>query len=367
MRIGQLATGEEILRYEKSIVVRFTGKRKVLSNAPVNGGMRSGLTAVFNNCCAGGSGDYWEAELKAPTYAEHNTILSRELGLDPEKTAGMITAARMENASIKTVVYNDIAVTAVVTASLETNGGRAGDPASWDELACSEANEDITEFGTVNIMLFINVDLTDGALTRALITCTEAKVAALQELLVPSRYSRGLATGSGTDSAIIVCNSDSDIKLTDAGNHVKLGECIGRAVKSAVKEALLRQSNLSPGSQHDIFERTSRYGITPETLWEKLCETLEENDKAEPGGTRKARFDEIINSIRNDDFLVTGTSLYVHLLDQLEWGLISPEEAYPYAELLLRQMNVYSANNLKSDCKESSVDYLINELHQLLV
>jgi adenosylcobinamide amidohydrolase len=348
--IGKLDTGEDIRRYKNSIVISFAGGRKVLSNAPVNGGIRSDLAAVFNNCCCSEGSDYAEAELKAPTYAGHNIILSSELGLDPEKTAGIITAAQMENVSTKTSVYKDIVVTAIVTGSLKTNGGRAGDPASWDELAC----ENIVEFGTVNIMLFINVNLTDGALARALITCTEAKTAALQELLVPSRYSSGLATGSGTDSAIIVCNADSGITLADAGNHVKLGECIGQAVIASVKEALLFQQNLCPGSMHNIFERTSRFGITKQALWERFC--LSEHH-AELGDIEKARFDEAVSGLENDDTLVTGISLYVHLLDQLEWGLISKEEATPYAELLLKQMNMGGAG---ADC-------LVNLLFQGLV
>ncbi|MDR0818440.1 MAG: adenosylcobinamide amidohydrolase, partial [Oscillospiraceae bacterium] len=232
MLLGKLITGEEIHRYQKSIVVNFTGARKVLSTSPANGGMRGDLTAVFNNDCTTGAG--MSAELKAPTYAEHNAVLSRELGLDPDKTAGIGTAAQMENVSIKTETFKDITVTAVVTGGVEVNGGRVGDPATWDEL--EKKNIELPH-GTINIMLFINVNLTDGALTRSLVTCTEAKTAALQELAAPSRYSHGLATGSGTDSTIVVCNSDSAITLTDAGKHVKLGELIGKSVKAAVKEA----------------------------------------------------------------------------------------------------------------------------------
>jgi adenosylcobinamide amidohydrolase/AraC-like DNA-binding protein len=312
------------------------------------------LTAVFNNCCIGDNGDNSEAELKAPTYAEHNTILSRELGLDPEKTAGMITAAGMEGVSIKTESYKDISVTAVVTGSLETNGGRAGDPASWDELA----QKDITEIGTINIMLFINVDLTDGALTRSLITCTEAKTAALQELLVPSCYSTGLATGSGTDSVIIVCNTDSDIKLTDAGNHVKLGECIGLSVKAAVKETLFFQSGLSPDSQNNIFGRTSRFGITPQTLWEKLHES-------ELSVIEKTRFDKAVDRLKSERSLVAAVSLYVHLLDQLGWGLMNPADTIPCADLLLKQMNMGGLRRKESS--DDPIDYLVSELSRGLL
>ena len=126
--MGKLITGEEIHRYQKAIVVNFTGPRKVLSTSPSNGGIRGDLTAVFNSDCTVGAG--MAAELKAPTYPEHMTVLCRELGLDPDKTAGLGTAAQMENVSIKTEIYKDITVTAAVTGGVEVNGGRAGDPAS---------------------------------------------------------------------------------------------------------------------------------------------------------------------------------------------------------------------------------------------
>ena len=54
--IGKLITGEEIHKYEKSIVVNFIGSRKVLSTARRNGGQRDDQTAVYNNDCIVGTG-----------------------------------------------------------------------------------------------------------------------------------------------------------------------------------------------------------------------------------------------------------------------------------------------------------------------
>ena len=71
----------------------------------------------------------------------------------------------------------------------------------------------------------------DGTLAKTAISCAEAKVAALQELMASSRYSGGLATGSGTDGIIVVCNPESENVLTDAGHHSELGECIGKSMK----------------------------------------------------------------------------------------------------------------------------------------
>ena len=72
------------------------------------------------------------------------------------------------------------------------------------------------------------------------VTCTEAKTAAIQELLAGSNYSTGLATGSGTDQTIIVANSDSELYFEGAGKHSKMGELIGKTVTKAVKAAYLR-------------------------------------------------------------------------------------------------------------------------------
>jgi len=329
MLLTTLCTGEEVHRYKKSIVVFFNGKRKTLATSPHNGGYRESLTAVFNNDATRGAG--MATQLMAPTYAEHMVLLSEKLGLDPDTTAGISTAANMENVSIKSESYKDITVTAIVTGGVETNGGRAGDPASHDEL--EKKSIERPPHGTINIMLHINVDLSQGALARALVMCTEAKTVALLELQAPSKYSMGLATGSGTDGTIIVANADSKIHLTNAGNHVKLGELIGRVVKSAVTEALYLQNNLSPSSQHNVLKRVDRFGITDDLLWEKYRDSP--ND-----GLNRARFSDRIETLLQQDSLVTYTSLYAHLLDQMMWGLLSPVEAAGAASVLLREMDM---------------------------
>ena len=211
MLLYKLPSGDPVHRYEKCIVVLFGGKRRVLSTCPLNGGYRENLTAVFNN--DGNPGAGMACKLRAPTYEEHMALVAAEIGLEPETAAGMSTAASMENVSIQSECYRDVTVTAIVTGGIEVNGGRVGDPASWHE----ENGKSVpVTLGTINVILDISTDLTPGALTRAAVTCTEAKTAALQELLAPSRYSMGIATGSGTDDTIIVCNAESDVRLSRA-------------------------------------------------------------------------------------------------------------------------------------------------------
>ena len=359
MLLTTLCTGEEVHRYKKSIVVFFNGKRKTLTTAPHNGGYRENLTAVFNNDATRGAGI--ATKLDAPTYAEHMILLSERLGLDPAKSAGISTAAQMEKVSIKSESYKDITVTAIVTGGVEVNGGRAGDPATWDELENRAIEQ--PPHGTINIILHINVDLSEGALARAIVMSTEAKSVALQELLAPSKYSMGLATGSGTDGTIIIANADSEIQLTNAGNHVKLGELIARTVKDAVTETLRLQTGLSPESQHDVLKRIDRFGITDDLLWEKYASNP--ND-----GLNRARFSDRLDELTRRDELVTFTSLYAHLIDQLMWGLLSSSEVVQAADVLLCAMDMPPLSDKqptdKSDCLHMLLRALICGLLSLL-
>jgi adenosylcobinamide amidohydrolase len=317
MLLTTLSTGDKVYFYKKSLVITFSGKRNVISTAPHNGGQRDDLTSVFNNDAKLGSGTL--AEMKAPDYGEHMALLALDLGLDRDHSAGISTAASMENVSIKSVHHKDLVVEALVTGGIDINGGRVGDPASWDELA----GESISQ-GTINIILFINAHLTDGALARSLVTCTEAKTAVLEELMAPSRYSEGLATGSGTDGTIIVSNPESERYFTDAGKHGKLGELIGVVGKDALKEALLLQAGMNAERQHHVLMRTDRFGITNDVLWESYNGKLGRPD-----------FEDVIYRAFTQSKVLVPVSLYVHLLDQIRYSLISEQEALHTGKLLL--------------------------------
>ncbi|WP_371378515.1 adenosylcobinamide amidohydrolase [Sporomusa aerivorans] len=314
MKLSTLSTGDSVYRYYKSIVIPFEQPRKVASTAIVNGGYREDLTAVFNNDCNPGAG--MACVMRAPTYQEHMRLITEEIGLDPATTAGMGTAASMENVAIHTQSYESLTVTAIVTGGVEVNGGRAGDPADYFQPIDKNS---IEKPGTINIILVIDADLPPGILNRALVTCTEAKTAALQELMAGSNYSTGLATGSGTDQTIVIANPQSALYLESAGKHSKLGELIGRTVLPAVKEALYKQTGLSPRQQHSMLRRIKRYGITEESLWQVYTESSEKT-------LLKPKFMDALYQLDGDNYLVTYAASYVHLLDELQWELLSGVE-----------------------------------------
>ena len=348
MIIHRFSNGDTVEIRGDAIIVCFSGKRSVLGTAPLNGGRRDELRWIFNH------GGETSGEMKAPTYEGHVAKIAEELGLEPEFSSGLSTAAYVKNTSMKTQTFEDITVTALVTGGVDINAGRVGEQALWHE------REDGFVFvaGTINIMLFIDAQLSEGALARVLVTCPEAKTAALQELLVPSCYSGGLATGSGTDGTIIVSNPQSSVKLTEAGKHFKLGELIGKTVMAAAKEALFLETGLCPERQMDILARMGRFGVTEAALIERLEETGESFED----------FAERLESIRRDRALVTKTSCLAHILDQLSWGMIRGEDALGAASVLLALMGMSLCRIHKhDDLRELIVDSYIDGILKLLL
>ena len=224
----QPVTGEVLTQKKKSLVLSFPSERLVLSTSVYNGGIREDLTAVFNYDCK--SEETGRCELRAESYEEELRLTALDLGLDPLHTTGLSTAAQMKNAAQFSESFEGVTVTAIATGGIDINAVRAGDPASYCER--SGVFESLTP-GTINLFVIIGCRLSPGSLARALVTCTEAKAAAVQEWLIPSCYSHGIATGSGTDGTILVCNPASPIELTDAGTHAKLGEMLAGCVKKS--------------------------------------------------------------------------------------------------------------------------------------
>lgn len=315
-----LSTGDKVYFYDKSIVIYFQGARKVLSTSLYNGGYHDDYTAVYNYDAKQGAG--MPCEMLADTYVEHMRLVSKRLALDPDKVSGMGTAASMENAVVEALSFKELTVTAIVTGGIETNGGRAGDPADYYKPMPKP------KYGTINIMLLLDCDMPEGTMARALVTCTEAKTAAIQELLEGSKYSNGIATGSGTDQTIIIANSESELYMEGAGKHSKLGELIGKTVKNAVKKALAKQSGLTPAKQHDVFRRLKRFDIKAGDMWQSYS--------AQDAAVVKPEYLLAAEKLAKEDIMLVYTSLYAHLLDQYLWELISAKEMQLAGQQLLK-------------------------------
>jgi len=240
--------------------------------------------------------------------------------LDPKTATGLITRAEMKNTAIVMESFRDLTVTAMVTAGIAKNGGRAGDPASYYENGDSVE----TVGGTINTILLINADLPEYTMTRAVMTATEAKAVALQQLMARSIYSSGIATGSGTDMIAIIANPSSSRHLSNAGKHSKLGELIGRTVMQATHAALEMETGLSPASQRDVLVRLSRFRIKDEDL---LNAAIRAGYIDSANRDERERFGQYLRRWSQNPGAVAQAAAALHLLDEAEWGLLPYDAA----------------------------------------
>ena len=320
----ELPAGEKVYRQEYSIVAKLPKGRRTLTTSWLNGGYREDLECIINNQIPRGvkKGE----ELEGGDVSAYLSLLASKLGFDPSKSSGMLTAANMNNVAIVSKGFRGLEVTAIVTGGVEINGGRVGDPSSYYQ----ENGNHFPISGTINTILVINADLPEYVMARVIMTATEAKTVALQELMVPSRYSQGIATGSGTDMIAVVSDMTSPLKLTDAGKHSKLGELIGKCVIEAIKKALEKQSELTPISQRNMLLRLERFGVDEAYYWKVASHMAGEN--------RKMRFLKDLRELALNPSLVAATAAITHIVDEVSWGLLPETSARTMAIALIRQL-----------------------------
>ena len=209
-----------------TLLVSFKQKRRVLSTLD---GYRE-VRYVANH--------YQPVVLAQYTMKDYDAFAEKFpdlLGLSPDELSFLSTSANMNNLALCEKSFKDRTVCCLATGGVG-NGLRSGvDEANWIE----QDGKYLTTLGTINIILLTNVTLTDGALARSIITATEAKTAALQDMDARSSVSpENQATGTGTDNMIIISGTDPDKTVRHTGGHTKLGELIGFTTKVAVAETI---------------------------------------------------------------------------------------------------------------------------------
>ncbi len=332
-----LSGGERIFRKGRSLVLSFPdANRKVLSSAKLNGGYFESPETVFNTTGIGGDAEMALMTEGFPAYMEYSRMCAEKIGIDPEKAVGLGTAVTMDKAAVVTEHEGITEVTAIVTAGVEGNGGRAGDPCSYDQ-----SKKYMEKSGTIVIILVINADLPESAMARAIVTATEAKTCALQQLMARSVYSTGIASGSGTDQVAIVCDSGNPLKLSDAGKHSLLGELIGKAVIKGVLKALDNWAGLNPVSQRDVLKRLRRYGIESKDIVARA-----------PTDIPAEQFAFALDTVSKDGSNVALVASVIHIQDEIGWGLLDESEGVAVGEEMIRGFagpDVYLEGNLIED------------------
>lgn len=319
MLLGQYYDAMEIHRGDKIVWVKFLSPHRVISTCGVNGGIREDLEGVYNHQSCEPNGHSGQMEkIMAMDPRDYMTHVCSGIDLHQDLSASLGTAANMHNVAIIHEEFRGLEVVAVCTGGVETNAGRAGDPADYFESEgqfIKLTKQAVAEkAGTINIMVFINLELTQSALVRSIVTATEAKTAVLQELAVGSKYSDGLATGTGTDQISVSCLLRAGVPLKWSGKHNKLGELIGTTVHAGVRETLERQNGLFPGRQCSTVVHLERFGTDRESLRRSLMDLFPEQH----ADLLSKNFD----VLDRDPVTVAAVAALTHMRDKLGWGVL---------------------------------------------
>lgn len=164
------------------------------------------------------------------------SAIRSHLQMPANESLFLFTGVDVDDVAIVDESFSGLRVSAFVTAGVETNAMRIG----VDKADITSTCEHFSKSGTINIIVITNVSMSIGAMVQSIITITEAKVVALEDLDVRSSYNPLLgATGTGTD-AVIVASSGKGVKVDYVGGHAKIGELMAKAVTSATKEAIIK-------------------------------------------------------------------------------------------------------------------------------
>jgi adenosylcobinamide amidohydrolase len=303
-------------RTGKYLVIELKSPHRVLSTSVGTGGQSDTIRYLVNHQSMEPAGDI-ERHDKIVGMSDQDYLaeIGKELQIDPMKTAMMGTAANINYLSHKRMEYRDLRVDVFVTAGVEGNATRAGDPAGWYEG--DKGMERASTHGTINTILIVNTPLTPGAQARAIVTMTEGKSAALAELAVPSGVSAHLATGTGTDQFILAAPLDLNATaLRNAGSHTKLGELIGEAVRAATVEALRWQNGLEASYTRNITRALGRFGLNERTLLSRLQLLLPAKSYDLLAQNRL--------SVLMEPRVAAAAYAYAAILDRVQYGTLPP-------------------------------------------
>lgn len=284
--------------------VELKKPHRVISTSAYKGGEKTDINYLVNHQSMETYADMrWVNRVLRNSPQAYQRIIAAEIGIQAEEMALMGTAANMQLLAHQQQVFSlpdvpKLIVDVYATAGVRGNAMRAGDSTYWYET--SEGNKKYVPqtpspekqsgsqkgdmHGTINIMVLINQPVSAGAMNKLQMIATEAKSAALAELAISSRYSRHLASGTGTDQMIIASPLAADNNLdqgrarefvfTSGSGHLKLGELVGTTVRQAVLQALVWQNGLPASAQANIYNALGRFGLTENNFMQRLLPYL---------------------------------------------------------------------------------------------
>lgn len=346
--VHKFPSGISVHRQNRSLIVIPPSKYwRALSSGNYNGGFISSPTAIFNTTSLGGKAEYDMMGEPEEVHNDYSIKCAMSIDLDPNSVIGLGTAAHMDNAALGSYDCNGIEVSTAITAGIRGNGGRVGDPATYDEM------KKYTSYnGTIVIILMMDADLSDSALIGSMMTATEAKSHVIKKLMARSLYSNGVATGSGTDQVTIICNKNSRKKIEFYRNDSDLAKTIKKCVEHTLEEAFDKQTMMNSSTQCDPYVMLSRYNIT-----EKSC-----RDEIRYPFAMKTLI-EARDLISKDSKIAALVSAVLHIMDEMEWELVPKKEGIDSCRTIISTM--FSGPSIKDPVLKKRFDHTNTPLEML--
>ncbi len=334
---------------ENKLVLRSKTPLKILSSAVLNGGpCDSNCIVNFQVPEDAGS------DMDDQVHKEAGEFLKEEItkmGFPQDQVVAIMTAAKMKNVEVVTLKFEDMTLTAFVTA------GAYFAATAGDEIASKQTAFPFKKWGTINIIILVDGNLTESCMVNAVVTATEAKASALRELDVRSRFSGEVATGTVTDSVVIACTKRGRT-IKYAGTGTALGELIGKSVKVALKKAIYKQEKLV--SNRPLTKRLQERGITVHgitTLFSQIRPTLREQPE------KRKQFTEEFKRALSDQNIAALVIAGLRLDEDAKTDLIPENPANEYGRnfvlsKILQKAVIDYMSKEKTTSKQVRPDYL---------
>ena len=236
----ELLDGVTLSISRDALAITAKSEMKTFSSAAVNGGAQRSRTILnlkvdknFNEDV----GVHFKSRIASMGAAEDSVCL--------------MTAADVTKAAVAIDAADSLRMAVVVTAGTS----------NATNIAESDA---IHAAGTINIIILVNMGMTDACMANAIIAATEAKCNALASLDVRSRFSKGAATGTTSDAMVVASLQEGSRLCLYSGAATALGQLIGKNVKRAVRAAIMSHDSLLP--HRPLEARLAERGISVEDL-----------------------------------------------------------------------------------------------------
>lgn len=218
---------------ERTLVIDLDGRKRVLSSAPLRGGLTV-ASYILNHQVEANPFVAGDQSMVFGDPGRSLQELAIRLGIHAP-TVGLMTAVPMTQVVTARALSDGLWVECFATVGI-TNAVRAGE---WPPPGIADQQSGTP--GTINLILVTNGCLSQAAMVCAVQVVTEAKSRVLRDHDVRCSQSGTAATGTGTDAVVIASAlRGQGTRHLYSGTHTVLGAMIGHVVTRCVECGLAK-------------------------------------------------------------------------------------------------------------------------------